>query len=386
MKKHILILFASCFSLMSSAQLIPTRGLYVDGFINIIGNTASEDSLLTFAQNNSFNYLALYDLWQVHTTYGLTSVTTSSVLANFIHKAKQNYNILQVGAVGENFYFFNNVINIYNQQHPNAFDKFDVYNIEFEFWNTTTVSTGNYYCTTYLQPSGYSCDTAGAFAYYKVLTHQVDSLANSTGVLSEAYVGWFNQGQAITLSNTVDRLLLHDYISNYSSLYSYIKQRLQYIAARNISTTVIPILSSEPAFMGPWLTTHTTWQPYNDLNVYLAAETGTWKQYIILGGYQWFDYGNMPGNLYVTGIEKDSQQGDFNIYPNPTKEELTIQWNEVSDAIISVTDINGREVMKANTFHTSSATIAMSDLRDGVYFCAVTIRNNRVVKKIVILN
>src|SRR4051812_39935655 len=315
MKKYyfsILLLLAS-FSAVRSQSV---KGLYVDGFSGILGNTFKEDSLLTYAQYNGFNYLALYDLWPIHVTYDLTNASSCIVLSDFIQRAKQNFGILQVGAVGENFYFFNNVINVYNQQHSNPLQKFDVYNVEFEFWNTASVTPGNYYCTTYLQPGGYSCDTAGAFSFYKRLTFQVDSLANLSGVTSETYVGWFTQEQAIIIGNTVDRILLHDYISNYSSLYSYIQQRLQYIAARNVVTDVIPLFSAEPSFLGPWLSTHNVFTPYNDLQTYLANETGSWKQYIHLGGYQWFAYSFMPYNVISTG-ELIIDGDEFKFFPNP---------------------------------------------------------------------
>ncbi|MGZ3865658.1 MAG: hypothetical protein ACXVNR_04300, partial [Bacteroidia bacterium] len=67
------------------------KGLYVDGFSTILGNAQREDSLLNYAQYNGFNYLALYDLWQVHTAHNLTTANTCTVLANFIQNAKQNY-------------------------------------------------------------------------------------------------------------------------------------------------------------------------------------------------------------------------------------------------------------------------------------------------------
>ena len=381
-KKYTLLLLIILPFISLRSQTI--KGLYVDVFSTIIGNTTKEDSLLNYSQFNGFNYLALYDLWPVHVTYDLTNSSTCTVLANFIQKAKQNFGVLQVGAVGENFFFFNNVIKIYNQQHTNPLQKFDVYNVEFEFWNTTSVSAGNYYCTTYLQPSGYSCDTAGAFSYYKKLIHQVDSLATAGGVISETYVGWFNQGQAVTIANTVDRILLHDYISNYSSLYSYIKQRLQYIAARNIITDVIPIFSAEPSFMGPWLSTHNVSTPYNDLQTSLTNETGTWKQYINLKGYQWFAYSFMPYNV-TTGMESKKNNEEVNIFPNPASNYLIINGNISAPLTVEFMNTIGQRIKLDQTRTVQGVSLDISLLPSGIYYCTVHSGDLITCKKISIL-
>jgi len=304
------------------------------------------------------------------------------VLANFIQRAKQNFGIIQVGAVGENFFFFNNVINIYNQQHSNSLQKFEVYNVEFEFWNTNTVSSGNYYCTTYLQPGGYTCDTAGAFNYYKRLIFKVDSIANTAGVLSESYVGWFNQGQAITIGNTADRILLHDYISNYSGLYSYIQSRLQLIAGRNILTNVIPIFSAEPSFMGPWLSTHNVVTPYNDLQTSLTNETGTWKQYINLQGCQWFAYSFMPNNVVSSGI-LNIEGSEIIIYPNPASDYLIIKNANQILLHVKLFNSQGEEINLKRVITNSEIKIDFSKLASGIYFCSIQSGDVRTVKKIV---
>ena len=379
MKKLLPLLFLA-FSTLFTGNAQTVKGLYVDGFSTIIGNTTAEDSLLSYAQYNSFNYLALYDLWTVHTAYNLTNASTCTVLANFIQRAKQSYGITEVGAIGENFFFFNNVINIYNQQHSNPLQKFDVYNVEFEFWTVATVSTGGYYCTTYLQPGGYTCDTAGAFSFYKRLLHQVDSLANITGVISETYVGWFNQGQAITIGNTVDRILLHDYINNYSALYSYIQPRLQLIAARNVVTKVIPIFSAEPSFMGPWLSTHTVYLPFADLQTDLTNETGTWKNYINLQGYQWFAYSFMPYSAVSTG-HLSLPDTEIKLFPNPSTSTITIETKYQLQSI-KIFNLLGEAVTVAIPDNNQSM-INISQLSQGIYFAEILTDKGAVRKKIV---
>lgn len=383
MKKIILSLFLINIIMPVYCQTANIRGMYVDGFNTILGNSQKEDSLLNYAQLNNFNYLALYNLWNVHTSHNLTNLTSSAILANFIQNAKQNYGIAQVGAVGENFFFFNNVINVYNQQHTNALQKIDVYNVEFEFWNTTTVSSGNYYCTTYLQPGGYSCDTAGAFSYYAKLIRQVDSLANLNGVVSELYVGWFNQGQAITMGNNIDRILLHDYINNYSWLYSYVTTRLQYLAARNVVTEVIPIFSAEPSFMGSWITTHPIVQPYNDLVAAFNAATGSWKQYINLNGYQWFTYSFMPLNPITTAVSTVIEE-NYTIYPVPANDYVTIIFDENVDATIEIINTMGQICFLDKVQNNRKIQLNTTSLSNGIYFCNIVTKNKTTLNKILI--
>ncbi len=382
-KKYLFLLIFLILVSLSSTRAQTIKGLYVDGFSSILSNTIKEDSLLNYAQYNGFNYLALYDLWPIHVTYNLTNSSSCAVLSNFIQRAKQNFGISQVGAVGENFFFFNNVIKIYNQQHTNPLQKFDVYNVEFEFWNTASVSTGNYYCTTYLQSAGCSCDTAGAFTFYKKLIHQVDSVATLGGAISETYVGWFNQGQAITIANNVDRILLHDYISNYSSFYSYIKPRLQYIAARNILTDVIPIFSAEPSFMGPWLNTHTVFTPYNDIQTSLTNETGSWKQYINLKGYQWFAYSFMPYNI-ATSTEIDLNKNQFDVYPNPASNYLIIKGKKQELINVKLVNSLGQEFVVDQLVNEEGFSIDISTLPAGIYFCSLISGNERAMRKIIV--
>lgn len=382
MKKIYLISILSLILLNSTARSQNIKGLYVDGFSTILGNTQKEDSLLNYAQYNGFNYLALYDLWQVHTAHNLTTASTCTVLANFIQNAKQNYGITQIGAIGENFFVFNNVFKVYNQQHSNPLQKFDVFNIEFEFWNTGTVSPGNYYCTTYLQPN-YTCDTAGAFAYYKKLINQVDSLTNLTGIISETYVGWFNQGQAVAIANSVDRILLHDYISNYSSLYGYIQQRLQYIGARNSTTDVIVIFSAEPSFMGPWLSTHDVLTPYTDLQTALANETGSWKQYINLKGYQWFAYSFMPYNV-VTTSELKIEASEFRLYPSPASDHLIINAGNTGSFTYEIVNSLGQKIRSGRTDQSNKTTVELSGVEAGIYFITAHYEAKQITKKLII--
>ncbi len=266
------------------------RGMYIDNFDAILGNAVKEDSLLDYAQDSSFNYLALYDL----SSFNLSNANTANMAAAFIKKARENYGIQYIGAVCESYPEFQNKIAPYNNNRSDDHEKFNVFNLEFEFWTSSSVNPGGYYCTQYLQPNGCSCDTSGAFQFYINNIHKIDSLAHQQGVVSETYLGWFNQGQASQIQQNVDRILLHAYRTNTSSLFSYSKTRLQYLASNNAMVDVAPIFSSEPAFMNSWLDNHSQLEAYDQYSADFDADNSSWKQYINILGYQWFDWGYMP--------------------------------------------------------------------------------------------
>lgn len=276
------------------SQTTDLRGIYIDNFSQILGNTVKEDSLLHYAQDSSFNYLALYDLHNIN----FSNANSVNTLASFIRRARENYGIINIGAVGESYSTFRDKIAPYNNAHTNANEKFNVFNLEFEFWTTSSVNPGGYYCTQYLQPNNCGCDSSGGFKFYIAQMHNIDSLASVQGAISETYVGWFNQGQAQQIVRNTDRILLHAYRINPSSVYGYSQTRLSYLASLNQPVDVMPIFSSEPIFMGPWLASHSNVESYTKYVADYNADASSWKTYIRLKGYHWFDYGYMPHPVY----------------------------------------------------------------------------------------
>ena len=375
MKKCIVFFFL----LLSLAPCFAIKGLYVDGFAGILGNANKEDSLLNYAQQNGFTYLALYQLHVVNASHDLTTVPTSVPLATFISKAKTLYGVQQVGACGENAGFFTNVISIYNSIHPNPAEKIDVYNLEFEFWNTGSVGPGQYYCTTYLTPGGYSCDTSGAFAFYMQQLNSIDSLALADGTTSEIYVGWFNAYQAQQMAAVADRVLLHSYVTNVNNVYSYAQTRLSYLGSGNDTIHVLPIFSSEPAFLGPWLSTNPETGAYNLYATEFASDTGSWKAHINLLGYQWFDYTDMPYGL-PAGLEE--VQADIRVYPNPFTHSFQMELNNALLKNIRLYHISGDCVFEAST-HYSVIQCMPHTLPPGIYYLVVEMEGTTITRKLV---
>lgn len=336
----------------AKAQTPALRGIYIDSFSQILGNTAKEDSLLHYAQDSSFNYLAFYDLQNV----SFTSSTSVNKLASFIRNARENYGIQYIGAVCESYSSFTSKIVPYNNGRTNVNEKFNVFNMEFEFWISSSVTSGGYYCTQYLNPNGCNCDTSGAFKYYIDQIHKIDSLAATQNALSETYVGWFNQGQGQQIAQNVDRILVHAYRTDASSVYGYSKTRLSYLASLSQQVDVVPIFSSEPDFMGPWLNSHSMTEAYSKYLADFNADNSSWKPYIRLLGYQWFDYGFMPKPIPGAATT-------FN--PSITTSGTT---SFCSGGSVTLTATSGSAYLWSNGQTTRSITVSSS----GSYSCNVT--------------
>ncbi|TAH39161.1 MAG: T9SS type A sorting domain-containing protein [Bacteroidetes bacterium] len=287
-----LIAAASAFFLLTAQTIFGqsnnVRGMYVKNIDNWLGDVAEENAILTYAQGNAYTYITFYDLGSLN----FNSSTTKNALASFINRAKTQYGITEMGAAGETASFFSSNIIPYNNGRSLATEKFDVLNFEFEFWVSSSIS--GQYCSKYLSPNGFSCDTSGAYKFAKREMQTIKSLSTSNGLIFEMYLGWPNRGQMQEVANSVDRLLLHAYRPDDSDVYQYSKNRLIDVASIGRSVKVIPIFSAEPAFMGAWLNTHALTKPYQTYSSFYAAETGTWKQNINLQGYHWFTYSEMP--------------------------------------------------------------------------------------------
>ncbi|MBL0256316.1 MAG: T9SS type A sorting domain-containing protein [Bacteroidetes bacterium] len=282
------LLFASTMS----AQVPPVRGLYVN-FVNAwIGDSVQENKILNYVSSYGFNYITIYDLNLLN-----WSVPQKNSLAAFISKAKTQYGVVQVGAAGETYNFFKNYIVPYNISRGNATERFDVFNFEFEFWLTSSIAT--YYGPNYLLPNGFTADTAGAFAFAMQQFGKIDSLSNLYGTLNEIYLGWPTQGQMQRVVALADRILLHAYRVNDADIYQYSQSRLYDIASANKPIQVMPIFSSEPIFMGPWLDNHPITQPFETFDGFFKSEPAAIKQNISLQGYQWFLYSLMPKTSLV---------------------------------------------------------------------------------------
>ncbi|RIV23313.1 hypothetical protein DYU11_09915 [Fibrisoma montanum] len=252
------------------------RGVYVDGFRHILGNSQREDSLLTWCVSHSINAISLYDL---NTVMGDERYTE---LAWFVKKARTNYGISQVAAVrGSSANFTQNAT--YDASRMDLNERFNVYNLENEWWN-----------------NGPSCN----FSCYSTILQSMSNKARNASppITAEAYIGWFQNPtgqesqQAKTLVRWLDRILVHDY-RPYPQ-FGYMQSRLSLLgkAAQNQNRVldVIVLFSAEPEFMQNYFSVsgqnHSFDEAYADIVNQFNAATFSGKNNIRLIGYQIFDY------------------------------------------------------------------------------------------------
>ena len=327
---------ASNYDLFSPMLTPPIRGLYVDDFHNILGNIAKENAVLTYAQAKGFNYLALYELHY----FDFNTDRDRSKLAAFIYKAKHDYGILQVAATGEIASFFNNrILAQYQASRTNPLEKFDVLNLEFEYWSPVFTDAGGYYCTTYLQPNGLTCDRTGAFTFYMQQLTALRQLCNTNNLICETEFGWFTQAEANQIVPLSDRILVHAYVptswvnSDPATFYNYTKDRLSYIGNAAASPKeVMVIFSSEPDFSGPWLNATTPARlpqsAFDLYKTYFDAETAIWKTNLSQVGYQWFTYSQMPENGAILPLDlldfNGNTEGSKNVLHWQTAHEINL--------------------------------------------------------------
>lgn len=244
-----------CFVLSIFYTYSSERILYVDQFYSILGNEDKEDNLLNFTVSNGFNKIFLYDLHKVNRDYPLANSNKNQILADFIYKAKTSFGIKEVGGSGESGEFFIKAIHAYNMSRKDDKEKFDSYNLEYEYWKTDDSRDGGYYCENYLKNNGKSCGRNGSFSFFIKSLSTMRTLAkqNSHPVKVEAYVGKYTRQEIHQISKYVDRLLVHVYVRNPKKGFNYANQRLQYLSQVKNKPKVSIIYSSETLFMGGWL-------------------------------------------------------------------------------------------------------------------------------------
>ncbi|RYE09489.1 MAG: hypothetical protein EOP51_33305, partial [Sphingobacteriales bacterium] len=269
------------------------KGIYVDGFKRILNDTSAQDSLLNYAQQHAVTTLTLYELFQVHQQHDLTQSASAQILANFIYKAKTQYGIQEISATGENYWFFNTVIAPYNSTHTLWEERIDVYNLEFEFWNTNP-AIRDYYSNTYLIPNGFSPNTSGAYSFYLTQLQQIKQQAANDNVLTETYIGWIDSVPVAGILASADRVLLHAYVNKPSKAFSYAKARLEVLGNTLYKANIIVLFSAETNFLGPYLNSNGMDAVYQNFTDSYEQANGNWKKSVSLLGQQWFAYSHLP--------------------------------------------------------------------------------------------
>lgn len=252
MIKKLLILF---FLLdIYNCCLAQQRALYVDGFSNILGNQLKEESLLKFAERNNFNTLILYQLNKVDKRFPLTDPRKNNTLAQFLSKARNKYGIPHVGASGEAASFFINVIDVYNNSRSKQEEKFDIYNLEYEYWSTKASGIDGYYCINYLEENGIPCGRKGSFKFFIENLKKLKKLViNTQKIEIEAYLGYYTFDEINEISKVCDRVVLRSFGKNPKSSFIASKRNLTNLLKTKSKIKTSILFSTTMTNMGRWL-------------------------------------------------------------------------------------------------------------------------------------
>lgn len=124
-----------------------------------------------------------------------------------------------------------------------------------------------------------------------------------------------------------------------------------------------------------------------------ALEEGNWYYYRVVAYYQDIDCYAAPAksafsnDYYVKiyysqdGVDEDMAQ-NVNIYPNPTKDNLTVKAENLSSVVVY--NSIGQKVFE-NTYSNNEAVINMSDFEAGIYMVRIIAGGEEVTKKVSVI-
>jgi hypothetical protein len=252
------------------------KGVYIDSFNWIIGDTASENALLRWCKKEKLNAISLYD-----TKALLLNQSSYSKLAKFIKKARSQYGIKSVAAVRSLGSQFSGSTSTYNNSRIDTMERFNVFNLENEYWNSNATNT---------------------FGDWVKNLNTMNSVAHAAipQIKSEFYFGWFQNptnreaSHAAKMIAQTDRILLHDYWA--SPNFSYMQSRLAYFGQealkQNKIVDIVVLFSVEQVFAYDYFNTmgqnHTFQDAYNSIILQHNATSFAGKDNIRIIGYQLF--------------------------------------------------------------------------------------------------
>ena len=207
------------------------KGLYVDRFQDILGDTAKENKLLRYVKSHDFNELSLYGLWEI-----TNKPSKYQSLARFISKARTNYGVTKISATHSTTKAFNEC-EAYNIGRNNESEKFDVFSIENEWWQTKP-------------ECNFTCNQ-------NLVLHVKDlKIQNKDNFDTEIYIGWLDSQnndyeEAKFLVDNLDKIAVHCY--DHTPNFAYTKERLLLLAKAakelNKKPEILIIFSAEQEFM-----------------------------------------------------------------------------------------------------------------------------------------
>ena len=288
--KKIIILFFFLFTITNT--LFSQRTLYVDDFNNIIGSPSKEDKLLLFAKKNNFKTLILYQLNKVDKKWSLSDPRANNVLSEFIAKAKNKFSIQNIGASGESASFFTETIDVYNKSRNKSDEKFDIYNLEYEYWSNKASGDSGYYCINYLEDNSIPCTRNGSFNFFIENLKEMKQLSknNIHDIKIEAYLGYFTPKEINSIVKYCDRLIIQAYGKTPKVSFATAKKSLTYLLKTNSKVKTSILFSTQMNNMGYWFKSHSLENSENRFFDLMNGNNINLKKKLNLDGFSYHTY------------------------------------------------------------------------------------------------
>jgi len=261
------------------------RGLYLNGFKNIVGDKLREDALLFDLKRWGFNSVHEYNLSDILGT------SKESALAKLHIRMRKESGINDIVAARGNSSSCLGAATTFNKNNSDSAD-FDGWNLEFESWNAYPTATGGYTFDKTKSNSTSSTDASRGAAWNdnKIYLQQMKGgKANGQVDYSVQYWGWFKAPFEVDAPKAIveltDYAIVHMYYS--SPDFGRSKSRctdlntLAKLAGKKIKFR--PIFSAEPDFMQAYYKTHSLDEAYFE-----------WKK-----GFDAMNYSNLISDGYL---------------------------------------------------------------------------------------
>ncbi|MBL0047827.1 MAG: fibronectin type III domain-containing protein [Bacteroidetes bacterium] len=333
------LLFIAGYS--SKAQTTPYayKGLYVYAIDTILSDATgnAENILFRYCRDSSFNAITIsIGCLNLH-----TSPSYTAKLAAFIKKGRTRYGVKYFSAVVSEYTTLLTEVHPFQISRTDTLERFNHYNFEFEYWNDANYNSGKTYCTNFLTPGGYSCDSVGAWSYFSKNMKRVDSLAAADGIKSTVYIGVSSKDTLKNrfVANTVDLVMLACYNADTSKLYmGHTIAKLTAYSKASHKVDVLPIFASltksaaenlKQYLIGPApVGKHSEASAMPIFMREYATLSATVKSKINIVGYKWFKYGGMPKDSTNTAI----LSVPTSITAVPSATSALLSWAAVSGA------------------------------------------------------
>ena len=120
----------------------------------------------------------------------------------------------------------------------------------------------------------------------------------------------------------------------------------------------------------------TAWSILADRGIKLEWESTNQVRQIVPKSQLYPDIPTYVNNLFL--------ENNITIYPNPLRNQLTINSENLQLDEISITDLQGRMVYRNVESFKGAKTIDLKELDKGVYFISLKINSDKIVKKIIV--